>query len=65
MTQGELARRVKCHKSTISLIIRGLRTPSKNMAQRLSKAVPGTRFMDWMFSEQNRSHLEAAIRRAE
>jgi len=64
MKQSELARRTGYSRFGISLILGGKRAASKVGAVRLAEAVPGSKIIDWIFSEQNRDKLVKLVRKA-
>ena len=64
MKQSELARRTGYSRFGISLILGGKRSASKVGAVRLAEAVPGSKIIDWIFSEQNRDKLLKLVKKA-
>lgn len=64
MKQSELARRTGYSRFGISLILGGKRSASKVGAVRLAEAVPGSKIIDWIFSEQNKDRLQKLVSKA-
>jgi hypothetical protein len=64
MKQIELARRTGYSRFGINLILKGKRGASRTGAIRLAEAVPGSKIIDWIFSEQNRDKLVKLVDKA-
>jgi hypothetical protein len=64
MRQCELAARTGLSRFYINHVLKGRRNASRLTVEKLVKAVPGTKVMDWLFTSQNKSKLNRLVDQA-
>ena len=64
MKQCELAARTGLSRFYINHLLKGRRNATGRTVERLVKAVPGTKIMDWLFAKQNQRRLNKLVSRA-